>query len=289
MPRVVCAGHLNWDITLRVDALPDPDAEVRVNERRAGGGGSAANVAKGLADLDVDATLLGCVGDDEEGRTAREELSDAGVDVGPVLTSSEQPTTTKYLAVDPSGEVMVLGCPGANEGFAAEDLPAATLAAADHLHLTSQRPETAARLAERARDRGVPVSFDPGRRLGDRGYGPVLTSVEYLFLNDREAALALDAFDLGGQTLVLKHGPEGAEIRDGAERTAHPGYPIDAVDTTGAGDAFAAGFIAARVDGADDRRALAVANACGALAANAPGARTSLSWDDVEAFIGRDG
>ncbi|WP_311171485.1 carbohydrate kinase family protein [Halobellus ordinarius] len=285
MPRIICAGHLNWDVTLRVDALPDPDGEVPVTDRRAGGGGSAGNVAIGLADLGCDVALLGGVGDDEEGRRAREELTDAGVDVSHVVTAPELPTTRKYIVVDSSGEVMVLGCDGANETFEASDLPESNLADAEHLHMTSQDPETAARLAERAKEHGLTVSFDPGRRIGDRGYGPAISAVEYLFLNDREAALALDAFDLTEQTLVLKRGPEGAEIRDG-ERVAHPGYPIDVVDTTGAGDAFAAGFIAALVDGADRERALAVANACGALVAQAPGARTSLTWDDVDAFIG---
>jgi len=286
MPRVICAGHLNWDVTLRVDALPDPDGEVSVNDRRAGGGGSAANVATGLSDLDVESALLGSVGDDEHGRAARAELRDRGVDVSHVVTDPDRETTTKYIVVESAGEVMVLGCPGANESFAAADLPGAALSSVDHLHMTSQHPETAARLAARAREQGVPVSFDPGRRIDDRAYGPALTSVDYLFLNDREAALALDAFDLTEQTLVLKHGPEGAEIRDGGRRVAHPGYPIDAVDTTGAGDAFAAGFIAAHAGGADDERALSVANACGALVSKVPGARTSLTWDDVEAFIG---
>jgi ribokinase len=286
MPRVICAGHVNWDVTLRVEALPDPDGEVAVDSRRSGGGGSAANVATGLADLDVDSALLGSVGDDEHGRIARGELGDAGVDVSHVVTDPETETTTKYIIVEPSGEVMVLGCSGANESFTADDLPGSALAAADHLHMTSQGPETATRLAERARERDVPVSFDPGRRIDQRGYGPALTSVDYLFLNDREAALALDAFDLEEQTLVLKHGPDGAEIRRGDDRTAHPGYPIEVVDTTGAGDAFAAGFIAASVGGAGDDRALAVANACGALASKAPGARTSLTWADVRAFLG---
>jgi len=286
MPRVVCAGHLNWDVTLRVEALPSPDGEVQVDSRRQGGGGSAANVANALSDLDVDASLLGSVGDDEHGRVAREELADNGVDVSHVVVSEDGETTTKYIVVEPSGEVMVLGCPGANEAFDASDLPESALAAADHLHLTSQRPRTARRLAERARALNVPVSFDPGRRIDDRGYGPALTTVDYLFLNDREAALALDAFDLSEQTLVLKHGPEGAEVRRGGDRTAHPGYPIDAVDTTGAGDAFAAGFVAALVDGAADERALAVGNACGAMASKVPGARTELSWGDVRTFIG---
>ncbi|SFR54720.1 carbohydrate kinase family protein [Halogeometricum limi] len=286
MPRVLCAGHVNWDVTLRVDSLPEPDGETTVSSRVAGGGGSASNVAVGLSDLGVDSSILGSVGDDEHGRLAREQLGERGVDCRHVVTAPEGETTRKYVVVEPSGEVMMLGCPGANEAFIAADVSEGTLRELDHLHLTSQRPETATRLAERAGELGVTVSFDPGRRIGDRAYGTALSAVDYLFLNDREAALALDAFDLNEQTLVLKHGPDGAEVRVDGERIAHPGYPIDAVDTTGAGDAFAAGFVAARVAGDDFERALAVANACGALVSRVPGARTDLSWKQVDAFLG---
>jgi ribokinase len=286
MSRVVCAGHVNWDVTLRVDSLPEPDGESTVDSRTAAGGGSASNVAVGLSDLGLDASLLGSVGDDERGRAACAELVAEGVDCEHVVTSAERETTTKYIVVQPSGEVMVLGCPGANEAFAATDLPDGALRGADHLHLTSQPPETAARLADRASAVGVPVSFDPGRRIDDRGYEEVVTEVDYLFLNDREAALALDAFDLDDRTLVLKHGPDGAEVRLPGGRVAHPGYPIDAVDTTGAGDAFAAGFVAARVAGDGFERSLAVANACGAFVSRVPGAREELSWAEIEAFLG---
>ncbi|ADQ66561.1 carbohydrate kinase family protein [Halogeometricum borinquense] len=286
MPRVVCAGHVNWDVTLRVDSIPELDGEATVESRSTAGGGSASNVAVGLSDLGLDVSLLGSVGDDEHGRAARAELVAEGVDCDHVVTTDELETTTKYIVVQPTGEVMVLGCPGANEAFDAADLPESVLQDADHLHLTSQRPETAKQLADRAASVGVPVSFDPGRRIGDRGYEVMISDVDYLFLNDREAALALDAFDLDGQTLVLKHGPDGAEVRRPDGRVAHPGYPIDAVDTTGAGDAFAAGFIASRVAGDDFERALAVANACGAFISRVPGAREGLSWNEIEAFLG---
>ncbi|ELZ32936.1 sugar kinase [Halogeometricum pallidum JCM 14848] len=288
MPRVVCAGHVNWDVTLRVDSLPDPDGEAAVESRVAAAGGSAANVAGGLADLGVDCSLLGSVGGDEYGRAARAESSERGVDCDALVTVPDDETTRKYVVVDPSGEVMVLGCPGANEAFEAADLPEGVLRDADHLHLTGQRPETAAQLAERASEAGVPVSFDPGRRVGERAYEATLSTVDYLFLNDREAALAFpfDASDSDGRTLVLKRGPDGAEVRTGGERIAHPGYPVDAVDTTGAGDAFAAGFLAGAVAGESHERALAVANACGALAARVPGARTDLSRAAVDALLG---
>ncbi|WP_129112990.1 carbohydrate kinase family protein [Halegenticoccus tardaugens] len=282
MPRVICAGHVNWDVTLHVDRLPEPDGEAVIESQTGDGGGSAANVACGLAGLEVPVALLGSVGEDDHGESARAELLDAGVDCGTLQTVPGGETAVKYLVVAADGGVFVLGRDGANEAFTAGHLPEPTLASADHLHLTSQRPDTAARLAVRAAEAGVTVSFDPGRRLGDRDFSGALSRADLVFLNDREAATALgDALDPADRTLVLKHGPRGAEVRTEAATHTHPGFAVETVDTTGAGDAFATGFIAARLRGDGFDGALAVANACGALAAGTRGSRTALDWKRV--------
>ncbi|KTG09216.1 sugar kinase [Haloprofundus marisrubri] len=285
MPRVICAGHVNWDVTLRVDHLPEPDGEAAIEAQSGAGGGSAANVAGGLAGLNVATDIFGSIGDDGHGADVEAELADAGVDCE-TLVRADGPTAVKYLVVAADGRVMVLGRDGVNEAFSATDLPAERLAAADHLHLTSHDPETAAALVDRAHEVDVSVSFDPGRRVGDRGFEAALDGADVVFLNDREAAAALDA-DLSprGRTLVLKHGPRGAEVRTPTETYTHPGFAVDTVDTTGAGDAFAAGFLACRLDGDNYDRALAVANACGALAASALGARTTLDWTAVDRLL----
>ncbi|WP_224334118.1 carbohydrate kinase family protein [Haloprofundus halobius] len=288
MPCVICAGHVNWDVTLRVDRLPEPDGEAAIEAQSGAGGGSAANVASGLAGLDIDADIFGSVGFDDHGADVEAELADTGVDCE-TLVRTDGPTAVKYLVVAADGRVMVLGRDGVNEAFSASDLPPKRLAGADHLHLTSHDPETAATLVERAHAEDVPVSFDPGRRVGDRGFEGALDGADVVFLNDREAAAALDA-DLSpdDRTLVLKHGPRGAEVRTPTETYTHPGFAVDTVDTTGAGDAFAAGFLASRLDGDGYDRALAVANACGALAASSLGARTSLGWDAVDRLLADD-
>lgn len=137
MARVICAGHVNWDVTLRVDKLPVADGEATITDQQQSGGGSASNVASALSALDIETALLGSVGTDENGHLARRELSEAGVDCSPLVTADAD-TAVKYLVVDTDGEVMVLGNDGANESFDATDLSDETLAAADHLHLTSQ-------------------------------------------------------------------------------------------------------------------------------------------------------
>lgn len=278
MTRIVCAGHVNWDVTLTVGSLPVPDGEAVIDDQTQAGGGSASNVAAVLSGLGCEAVLLGSVGDDENGYLARRELADAGVDCTHLQEAGGRATTVKYLVVDGAGEVMVLANQGANEAFTASDLPAETLSAATHLHLTSQDPTTAQTLAERARNAGVPVSIDPGRRVGDRQYRTVLALADVVFLNGREADIAreqglLDAVD--GETIVTQ-GSDGADRYGGEEIDSHRGFDAATVDTAGAGDAFAAGFLAARYTA--DADPLAVANACGALAAESVGARTDITW-----------
>ncbi len=277
--RVVCAGHVNWDVTLRVDRLPDPDDEAAIRSQRQGGGGSAANVATALCGLEVPAGLVGSVAEDEHGHLARRALREAGVDVGGVRVVAGQ-TAVKYLLVDDDGQVAVLGTEGANEAVGPDDVDPDYVASAEHVHLTSQRPATAARIAEIAADAGASVSFAPGRRVADRDYGPVVDRADVLFLNEREAA-ALDAAD-GDRTVVVTHGSGGATLTSPAGEVRHGGFAETAVDTTGAGDAFAAGFLSAWLDDADPEDALAVGNACGALAASTEGPRVDISPAAVE-------
>lgn len=293
MKQVLCAGHVNWDVTLRVEQLPAADGEVRVVERLQKSGGSAANVACGLVGLGTPAGIFGSVGDDEAGHHAREELDSVGVDTSHLLTVDGD-TAVKYLIVDGSGDVMVLSSAGENEAFSVEDLGDAGLDGVSHLHLTSQGPETAAALAERASEAGIPVSFDPGRRLDTRDYSKTFDHVDVLFLNRLEATALVDGQGLDAvaeeTVLVIKLGEGGAEVRTPEGVVTHDGFAIDPLDTTGAGDAFAAGFIASmQEDGgfaeADFESALATANACGAIAALTAGARTDLSWDRLESFL----
>ncbi|WP_433623923.1 carbohydrate kinase family protein [Halomicrococcus sp. NG-SE-24] len=292
MVEVVTAGHVNWDVTLRVDALPESDGEARIESQHRSGGGSAGNVAVALAGMDVSAGVVGSVGTDEQGRLARRELERAGVDVSHLPSVEGMETTTKYLVVDDTGEVMVLGNEGANEAITPDDVDADYVAAADHLHLTSQRPDTAARLAAVATDAGVPVSFDPGRRLCDRDFDEALAYSDVVFLNDLEAETLLDrdlehpSLELDGRVVVVKRGSDGAHVDTTHGAYTHPGFGVDTVDTTGAGDAFAAGFLAVLLEsGPDYERALEFANACGALASMEEGARTTPTRDRVAAFL----
>lgn len=284
--RVICAGHVNWDVTLHVGHLPTADSEARIHERHSGGGGSAANTAVALAQLGVSTGIIASVGTDANGRAARSELQDSGVDTT-ALQAVEGQTAVKYLVVAPDGEAFVLGTDGVNEAVDPSDVPESYIESGDHLHLTGQDPETAGTLAEIATDAGVSVSFDPGRRCTGRSYDRTLELADIVFLNRRESEM-IDIPE--GSIVVRKCGEGGADAHTPDRTYHHPGYDVDAVDTTGAGDAFAAGFIHTHLSepASEYHHALTVGNACGAIAARSSGTRPELSWDLIEAVRGSD-
>lgn len=291
MPDLVCAGHVNWDVTLQVDSLPPPDGEALLEHHVQAGGGSASNTAVVLADLNYEPALLGSVGTDESGKLVQRELHRHGVDCTSLQTVSGE-TTVKYLVVDGDGQVMVLSNEGVNEEFVADDLPETVLQGVSHLHLTSQRPKTAHRLLERAREVDISVSFDPGRRLGERGFHAVIEGSDVVFLNIRETNTAIEEgylqFSENTETppvVVEKRGDDGARLHTESETISHPGFDAEPVDTAGAGDAFAAGFLAAWLSEMSYERALAVGNACGTVAVQSPGARTTLSWEVISEYV----
>jgi len=290
MVTVLTAGHVNWDVTLRVERFPEPDGEVPIRAQHQSGGGSAANVAAALATLEVDTELIGSVGDDDNGLLARRELEAAGVSLAGLRVIDNADTAVKYILVDDDGEVAVLGNDGVNEAVGPADLDPDRIAVADHVHLTSQRPDTASRLATIASQAGATVSIDPGRRIADRDYDDALACADVIFLNDNEAEAVLErthAIDVRDRLLAIKFGGDGAEVHTPSGSVSHPGFDIDAVDTTGAGDAFAAGFIRTylETDGTDIERTLEFANACGALAASVEGARSAPVPAQVAAFL----
>jgi sugar/nucleoside kinase (ribokinase family) len=236
---LVVLGDLMVDVVARVsDALAtgsDTPAHISVQ-----GGGSAANVAAWAAQLGTEVSLVCRVGRDDRGRAAVDELR--GVDVN-VTVDYERPTGTCVVLVEPGGERTMLPDPGAN------DAPLGEIPLGKHLHvvgyaLLRDGPRASALAAiERARAAGMTVSVDPSSwallRPG------AIPDVDLLFPNEREAEL------VQGE-MVIKLGARGARW----DELEVPAEPVEVVDTTGAGDAFAAGFLSAWLHGADRREAL---------------------------------
>lgn len=251
---IVALGDLVEDVVVRIDESINhaSDTDAHITRRR---GGSAANVASAVARIGVPARFVGQVGDDAIGTALVAELADEGVDVAYVHRDGA--TATIVVLVDSAGERTMLVDRGSARDLTGAD--PAWLSGADVLHLTLYSlldepiATTSCELVEMAHERGVAVSVDvssvaPIEAAGVDRVHDLLASLRptVVFANEDEAGvLGLDG-PLAGAAVVVKRGPEPCVVhRPGVEPVEVPAIALDdAVDTTGAGDAFAAGVLA---------------------------------------------
>lgn len=280
-PRVVVVGDAGLDVLARAVALPSPGGDARAAIRlRPGGAG--ANTAAWLAAVGARPVLLSRVGTDAAAGQVRAALAAAGVDA--VLAADpDAPTCTVVVLVDGTGQRTMLADRGAAGRLAPADIDPAALAGARHLHVSgyvlldrSSRAGGVSALAA-ARAAGLTTSVDPQATeiLDDpaafldlvRGVDLLLPSAgELAALGGAAAALAAVG------AVAVTAGPDGASWISGPGTVRLPAPAVDAVDTTGAGDAFDAGLLAAWVAGAAPRDALAAGIAAGTRAVTRPGA-----------------
>jgi ribokinase len=285
MTHVVCVGDLMVDV---VAQLPGPLAPGSDTPAPIGifGGGAAANVAAWLVEAGATATFFGRIGDDSLGLRAVEELTAAGVEplvtIDPLLA-----TGTCIVLVNEHGDRTMVPCAGANDAPSDAALLPAT---ADWLYLsgyalmnTGSRSFALDVLAI-ARDRGWSLAVDaassaPLLSVGPERFLDWLGEDVLLFANTDEALVltgleepgaAAQALALRTGHAIVKRGVAGAVWSDGIGVRSVPAVTVDVVDSTGAGDAFAAGFLAAVGEAGD---ALATAVELAARAVTRIGAR----------------
>ncbi|MFL6139918.1 MAG: carbohydrate kinase family protein [Frankiaceae bacterium] len=290
--HVVVVGDVMTDVVARiagpVERGSDTAASIATH-----GGGSAANTAAWLASTGAQVTLLGRRGADPLGDAAELALQAAGVRTR-LAIDPDRPTGTCIVVVEPGGERTMLPDRGANRALAPADIPAAELVAGRHLHLSGyplldgpSRPAALAAL-DAARRAGVTVSVDPssaaplralgaGRFLDETGGWlclPNLDEAEVL-TGTRDPVAAGRALAAAYREVVVTLGADGAVWVGEGTVVRAPAAPAagTAVDTTGAGDAFTAGFLAARLAGAPPSDALAAGAALAARAIAIPGGR----------------
>jgi sugar/nucleoside kinase (ribokinase family) len=290
--HVVVVGDVMVDVVARM-AEPlraGSDTAAQVTTRP---GGSAANVAAWLATAGVPVTLVARVGDDDVGRGAMAELRARGVD--PVVAIDDALATgTCVVLVDAAGERSMLPDPGANAALGPAGLPADRFVAGAHLHLTGYallRPGSRAAALHAlalARAAGMTISVDPSSAAPLRAAGPE-RFLEWVagagvLLPNRDEAAALTGHDDPATAaralaphvaaVVVTLGADGALWHDRERTLTVPAAAGAAVlDTTGAGDAFAAGFLAAWLAGAAPAEALAAGGRFAARAVGVLGAR----------------
>jgi ribokinase len=277
---VVVVGSLNVDALTRVAAIPRPGETVLAQSLELRHGGKGGNQASAAARLGARTIMVGCVGDDDAGVDALAALRADGVDVSGVLVG-QGPTGTATVLVAADGENVIVVNPGANRALTADHVRAVLAEYPKAVVLVSLEVpiDTAITAAEAAAQGGgtVVVNAAPARQLPAR----LLAACDVLVANELEVTqLGSDIAELlasGPVAVVVTSGRRGADIHYAGGAVHHqPAFAIDAVDSTGAGDAFCGGLAWSLANGDDLARAVLAASATGALATRAVGPRASL-------------
>jgi sugar/nucleoside kinase (ribokinase family) len=294
-PLFLCIGDIDVDVLIQVDRLPTRDSKVNGALLQRVPGGMAGNVAVALARLGAPVRILGRVGDDDEADFALAGLGKAGVDTRFVARLPKTRTFSCISLLGEDGEKSLVKLMTDAYRPSAADLTAEACAGVGHIHLTSIGDfDLCRRVVAMADDVGATCSLDIERADAPK--------------NPLELAAALKGFDLAfcnaesreildgsiGRDLerlvpmvVTTLGDAGARVDTAHERIASPGFRAKVLDTTGAGDCFAAACLYARlVDRAAWPHALRFANRAAALSTEGLGPQSALpSRTQVEAAL----
>jgi ribokinase len=279
-------GSINVDLLFQVETLPRPGETVLCPGYEVAAGGKGANQAAAAARAGAAVRVVGSVGDDGFGRFARAALAIAGVDCASI-TASRRATGVAVIGVDRAAENQIIVASGANLDTSAEQVKDVDLAPGVTVLCQNEiRPEATFALLERARACGArtvlnlaPAGQVPARSLDALDY-LVVNEIEGRVVAGRSGEVAAAAFaqDLARQhdlTCVVTLGAAGALAVGPDFALRVPVLPIEAIDTTGAGDAFV-GVLAASLDlGHDLEGALRRASVAAGLACTRLGAQTS--------------
>jgi ribokinase len=276
--RIATLGDVMLDVIVRLDEPLAPGGDVRA-ATRAGAGGQAANVAAWAVSLGAEARCIAKRGDDATGELVARELAARGVElVGPVVAGA---TGVVVSIVGADGERSLASDRGVAPSLEPSELDAGWLDC-DVVHVSGyallrEPASDAARLAATiARDRGARVSVDVAAWTEIRAFGPVrfrelidVVAPDVLFATEAEWEMLGGAY-LSAPTGVIKRGPRGVTIVTEDARLDLSPIDAEVVDTTGAGDAFAAGFLLGGSLEEAARRGLDAAARCVATVGSLP-------------------
>jgi sugar/nucleoside kinase (ribokinase family) len=297
LPLFLCIGDLDVDVMIEVDRLPTRDGKVNGVVRQKAPGGMAGNVAAALARLGSRVRVLGRVGDDADGAFAVESLEQVGVDTSFVSRLDGVATFSCISLLTPDGEKSLVKLMTSAYRPEASDVTWAALNGVRHLHLTSVGdPALCRRVIDAARSCEATASLDIERADCPEDGAVLLDAVkgfDLIFCNAESRAFVDATLErpLAGlvPAVVTTLGADGAQVETAEGRIASPGFTPKILDTTGAGDCFAAACLHARLAARLDwGEAIRFANCAAAISTTGLGAQSALpTADQVRARLGK--
>ena len=296
---ILTIGNINVDLICQVPRLPSPDDKVIVSNLAIVPGGGACNFAVGLSRLGSKVSLFGHVGDDQNGKLGLSSLIDEKIDVSRVIKEEAYATGFVIILVDKEGQTVKIGYRDANTKLSPKEITGQLFSNVKIVHASSVSAKVALKIAQVCKKKSIVSSIDFVWELmteSSQVLQEIIQNYSLVFLNKIAFEKAygflptkekLDSLRLSETTILnVTLGPEGSYIlsRDGVQKI--PSYEVPVVDTTGAGDAYAAGFIHSYQQNISLSDCGKYAAACAALQITLSNARDGMPRkDEVDDFI----
>ncbi|MDH5266230.1 MAG: carbohydrate kinase family protein [Candidatus Bathyarchaeota archaeon] len=295
---VVGFGALNVDKLFKVNKIAIAEEESFVTDFKEACGGSAANTTVGLARLGCKVGFIGKVADDREGRMLLKDFRREGVDTSGITVAKCGRSGTAMGFVDEKGQRALYVDPGVNDTIEFKETNKEYVFKTKFLHLTSfigEKSFQAQKNLIKTLPKNVKISFDPGELYARKGatLEPIIKKTFVLMPHAKELGLLTGTADYkkgadilcrkGVKIVAVKLGSKGCYITDGKEKHLIEAFKVKVVDTTGAGDAFCAGFLYGLISGKSLYECGRISNFVASRCIMKMGARTGLPHlEDLE-------
>lgn len=299
---VIGFGALNVDKLFKVNAIAHAEEESLVKNCTEAAGGSAANTIVGLAKLNCKTGFIGKTAEDREGKLLIDDFAKEGVDLNGIIRSKKGRTGTVMGFVDEKGQRALYVDPGVNDMIELEEINQTYASSTKFLHFSSFVSEKSFRAQKKILEklpREVKVSFDPGALYAERGLESLESIVKRSFIvmpNARELETltgkpdhckgAEYLLEMGVRIVAVKLGKDGCYVTDGMMSRVVKPFNVRVVDTTGAGDAFCAGFLYGIIKGKDLEECGRIGNFVASRCIMKTGARVGLPNEADLQFLG---
>jgi ribokinase len=256
---VIGFGALNVDTLLKVDKIAAAEEESFIHDYTEACGGSAANTVVGLARLGCKSGFIGKIADDHEGKLQLDTFKTEGVDTAGITVAKKGKSGAVLGFVDKKGARALYINPGVNDLIEPREIKYEYVSQTKFIHLSSFVGEKSFRTQKKLLSSlpdEVKISFDPGSLYAQKGLAaiePLIQNSYVMMPNAGELELITGEVDyrkgaevllaLGVKVVVVKLGEKGCYVTNGQETHAISSLKVNVVDTTGAGDAFNAGFL----------------------------------------------
>ena len=291
---LLAIGHSAHDYIIRVPEFPKANFSAPITKMKTFNGGAAANVACVGAKLGLKTSLVSAVGGDFKKTEYFEHMQNLGIDTDSLIIVPGEATPTAFVLTDDNDDQISYFYWGAAREFSQSKVPTSAIKNVEAIHLATGDPDFNWKCSQEAKDEDLLVSFDPGQDLGmydTKKLMDVLENTTILFGNHHEIERIINALDidltglreLGPKIIVKTCGAKGSEIYSNEEKIIIDAIPTEAIDPTGAGDSYRAGFLSRFLNGESLEASAKFASTVSSFIISHQGCQTNMPTFD-EAF-----